>query len=197
MKPAPRWALPSVRPHEDHVFDRRQVQAPRGVEPSRTNRPSPRAPKRAEAPRAEDRKRREEARPSAAVRPPGRPKRAPRARSKSAAREPAVLAPGAHPVPYRTRKLSPWAPRVLRPQGRGRVGRRRLARGAWRAGRAETHRRGPARGPSRVWGGLRAWGHLCPFRGLAPPPCAGGAPSGILPPRATAGPTGTAGRGEP
>ena len=153
MKPAPRWALPSVRPHEDHVFDRRQVQAPRGVEPSRTNRPSPRAPKRAEAPRAEDRKRREEARPSAAVRPPGRPKRAPRARSKSAAREPAVLAPGAHPVPYRTRKLSPWAPRVLRPQGRGRVGRRRLARGAWRADRAETHRRGPARGPSRVSGG--------------------------------------------
>ena len=47
MKPAPRWALPSVRPLVDHELDRRQVQAPRGAQPSRTNRPSPRAPQKA------------------------------------------------------------------------------------------------------------------------------------------------------
>lgn len=154
MKPAPRWALPSVRPHEDHVFDRRQVQAPRGVEPSRTNRPSPRAPS---GPRRRGRKAEGEEKthvPPPLCGPQGARTRAPRARSKSAAREPAVLAPGAHPVPYRTRKLSPWAPRVLRPQGRGRVGRRRLARGALRADRAE-RTGGAPRGAPLAFGGLR------------------------------------------
>lgn len=53
MKPAPRWALPSVRPLVDHELDRRQVQAPRGAQPSRTNRPSPRAPQEGGAGRQE------------------------------------------------------------------------------------------------------------------------------------------------
>src|SRR5439155_21574099 len=37
----------------------------------------------------------------------------------------AVMAKGKHPVPFRTRKLSPSAPMVLRGGPRGRVGRRR------------------------------------------------------------------------
>ena len=42
----------------------------------------------------------------------------------SLARELAILAVGVHPVPYRTRKLSPHAPIVLQGQPCGRVGRR-------------------------------------------------------------------------
>jgi hypothetical protein len=38
---------------------------------------------------------------------------------------PATLPEGSHPFPYRTRKLSPPGPMVLRGQLRGRVGRRR------------------------------------------------------------------------
>src|SRR5829696_6383727 len=37
----------------------------------------------------------------------------------------ATRAQGPHPFPSRTRPLSPAAPMVLRPRGRGRVGRRR------------------------------------------------------------------------
>src|SRR5712691_2071189 len=38
---------------------------------------------------------------------------------------PATIAEGSHPFPFRTRKLSPPAPMVLRWQRRGRVGHRR------------------------------------------------------------------------
>src|ERR1700677_105379 len=51
----------------------------------------------------------------------------------------AVIAKGKRPVPFRTRKLSPSAPMVLRGGPRGRVGRRRTAitkRVAPRKGRA-------------------------------------------------------------
>src|SRR5678815_440352 len=42
----------------------------------------------------------------------------------------ATRAQGPHPFPFRTRALRPAAPMVLRPRGRGRVGRRRhLLRG--------------------------------------------------------------------
>jgi hypothetical protein len=46
------------------------------------------------------------------------------------------MAKGKHPVPFRTRKLSPSAPMVLRGGLRGRVGRRRtsFAEGRYRAG---------------------------------------------------------------
>src|SRR5215203_1024485 len=37
----------------------------------------------------------------------------------------ATRAQGPHPFPFRTRALRPAAPMVLRPRGRGRVGRRR------------------------------------------------------------------------
>src|SRR6201996_223833 len=51
---------------------------------------------------------------------------------------PAAIARGKHPVPFRTRKLSPSAPMVLRGGPRGRVGRRRayLKEAAPRKGRA-------------------------------------------------------------
>src|SRR5947207_9284904 len=39
----------------------------------------------------------------------------------------AVMVKGKHPVPFRTRKLSPSAPMVLRGGPRGRVGRRRTS----------------------------------------------------------------------
>src|ERR1700749_2881250 len=50
----------------------------------------------------------------------------------------AAIAKGKHPVPFRTRKLSPSAPMVLRGGPRGRVGRRRayLKEAAPRKGRA-------------------------------------------------------------
>ena len=75
MKPAPRWALPSVRPLLDQEVDRAQVQARRRAQPSATNRPRP-------SPLCEGgtpgRARHFPGRSSSvAVRPPGRPKRAP------------------------------------------------------------------------------------------------------------------------
>src|ERR1700749_4026145 len=50
----------------------------------------------------------------------------------------AAIAKGKHPVPFRTRKLSPSAPMVLRGGPRGRVGRRRayLKEAGPRKGRA-------------------------------------------------------------
>src|SRR6266542_3512233 len=50
---------------------------------------------------------------------------APPVRSPHLNRVSAVIAKGKHPVPFRTRKLSPSAPMVLRGGPRGRVGRRR------------------------------------------------------------------------
>src|SRR5207302_8365024 len=56
-----------------------------------------------------------------------------------------AIAKGKHPVPFRTRKLSPSAPMVLRGGPRGRVGRRRTCfeEGRSRYGaRPSTHVRG-------------------------------------------------------
>ena len=64
---------------------------------------------------------------SSAVRPPGRPCASPSRRSprRNAPRGPAATAAGAHPDPYRTRKLSRPAPMVLQGRPCGRLGRRR------------------------------------------------------------------------
>ena len=124
------------------------MQGPRGPQPGATNRPRP-SPRQSAGARAP------EARwtfPRSAVRPPGRPqgrsrepfkdgKRRARARPR-APRGPAAAAAGAHPVPCRTRKLSPPAPEVLRGGPRGRKGRRRPARG--------TGRRGPGARPRKA-----------------------------------------------
>src|ERR1700752_4104016 len=64
---------------------------------------------------------------------------------------PAAIARGKHPVPSRTRKLSPSAPMVLRGKPRGRAGHRRntITKGPPRQGRAfrafhPSRRTGPA-----------------------------------------------------
>ena len=82
----------------------------------------------------------------------------------------AALAAGAHPVPSRTRKLSPPAPRVLRGRPRGRPGRRPPPWRACRRGETE----GPARGPFCVRGGCsreslqqETPGHVKPLIGFS------------------------------
>lgn len=154
MKPAPRWALPSVRPHEDHVFDRRQVQAPRGVEPSRTNRPSPRAPKRAEAPRAEDR---EKKRRSTSLRRCAAP-RAPEAGPEGAIEERRARAggpgPGGTPGPVPNPEVKPVGAESTAAAG-PREGRAPPAR-ARRLARRQSRdaQEGPREGPLSRLGGL-------------------------------------------
>ena len=91
---------------------------------------------------------------SSAVRPPGRlgsaapPFRSPR---RNAPRGPAATAAGAHPDPYRTRKLSRPAPRVLQGRPCGRLGRRRPPGRVARARGGEARHKAPGKeGPDRV-----------------------------------------------
>lgn len=113
------------------------MQGPRGPQPGATNRPrpSPRPSARGRGPRGRgDVPEKRCAAPRAPRRAlerafQGRKRRA-RARPR-APRGPAAAAAGAHPVPCRTRKLSPPAPEVLRGGPRGRKGRRRPAPRVW------------------------------------------------------------------
>ena len=75
------------------------------------------------------------------------------------------MAKGKHPVPFRTRKLSPSAPMVLRGGLRGRVGRRRtsFAEGRYRAGS----------GPQRMLCCPAVGMLCCPAAGLLRCPAAG------------------------
>lgn len=101
---------------------------------------------------------------SSAVRPPGRlasaypPSSSPR---RNAPRGPAALAAGAHPDPYRTRKLSRPAPMVLQGRPCGRLGRRRppgrVARARGGEARQSTWRGGPVRVPLFVCGAFPAY----------------------------------------
>ena len=85
---------------------------------------------------------------SSAVRPPGRLERHPRPSSprRNAPRGPAALAAGAHPDPYRTRKLSRPAPMVLQGRPCGRLGRRRPPGRVARARGGEARERHLGRG---------------------------------------------------
>src|SRR5688572_107570 len=97
----------------------------------------------------------------------------------------ATRAQGPHPFPSRTRPLSPAAPMVLRPRGRGRVGRRRLLlerplivsqrSGVFSFGERATGtreqgkcRRGKGNGCKRT--GIREQSRVVP-RDLVPDPC--------------------------
>src|SRR5690554_6833344 len=79
----------------------------------------------------------------------------------------AVIARGKRPVPFRTRKLSPSAPMVLRGRPRGRVGRRRTPITVW----AATNRLRPTRvsRPFFTGGGGRAPPRAGRAGGRAPP----------------------------
>ena len=97
-----------------------------------------------------------------AVRPPGRPSDCPPLRSprRNAPRGPAATAAGAPPDPYRTRKLSRPAPRVLQGRPCGRLGRRRppgrVARAQGGEARHEHLGEGdPSGSPSFVCGAFR------------------------------------------
>ena len=99
-----------------------------------------------------------------AVRPPGRPGAPPALSSprRNAPRGPAATAAGAHPDPYRTRKLSRPAPMVLQGRPCGRVGRRRppgrVARAGGGEARTEHLGEGDPRGsPSFVCGRFPAF----------------------------------------
>ena len=100
------------------------MQGARAPQPGATNRPSPSG--HFSGPLRSDRSQEEAS--SSAVRPPGRlgsatpPDSCPR---RNAPRGPAATAAGAHPDPYRTRKLSRPAPMVLQGRPCGRLGRRR------------------------------------------------------------------------
>ena len=101
------------------LVDRPQVEAPRGVQPSGTNRPSSSYFSNwSGTPVATGDRLLELA---SAVRPPGHGKELPRARE-NAPWWPAAMAGEAHPVPSRTRKLSPLAPMVLRRKSVGEQG---------------------------------------------------------------------------
>ena len=122
-----------------------------------------------QAPSAPDRS--QESPSSSAVRPPGRlasatpPLRSPR---RNAPRGPAALAAGAHPDPYRTRKLSRPAPMVLQGRPCGRLGRRRppgrVARA--RGGEAQSKHlgRGDPRGSPLSFAPYRAFSVRVPKR---------------------------------
>ena len=124
------------------------MQGPRGPQPGATNRPrpSPRPSARGRGPRGRGDV--PEKRCAAPRAPPRALERAFQGRKRRARagprapRGPAAAAAGAHPVPCRTRKLSPPAPEVLRGGPRGRKGRRRPARG--------TGRRGPGARPRKA-----------------------------------------------
>ena len=131
------------------------MQGARAPQPGATNRPSPsghvqrplrsrpfsREPflKRCAAPRA----------PWSATPPQRSPRR-------NAPRGPAAMAAGAHPDPYRTRKLSRPAPMVLQGRPCGRLGRRRPPGRVARARGGEARHRhlgkGTLRGPFFVYG---------------------------------------------
>ena len=91
--------------------------------------------------------------PRALCGPQGAPSAYPPLRSprRNAPRGPAATAVGAHPDPYRTRKLSRPAPRVLQGRPCGRLGRRRppgrVARGLGRGGANGAPGRGTREGP--------------------------------------------------
>ena len=111
------------------------MQGARAPQPGATNRPSPSGP--FYVPSAPDRSQR--ALPQALCGPQGArsadpPLRSPR---RNAPRGPAATAAGAHPDPYRTRKLSRPAPMVLQGRPCGRLGRRRPPGRVARAGGGE------------------------------------------------------------
>ena len=135
------------------------MQGARAPQPGATNRPSPLG--RIKVPSAPTVLKTLTS--SSAVRPPGRPGAPPALSSprRNAPRGPAATAAGAHPDPYRTRKLSRPAPMVLQGRPCGRVGRRRppgrVARGKGRGGAEEAPGRGgPERAPSFVRGVSRS-----------------------------------------
>ena len=86
----------------------------------------------------------------------------------------ATRAQGPHPFPSRTRPLSPAAPMVLRPRGRGRVGRRRhpqrgtLHRGCPVCRSGSPARSGSARRPDRATRPREAAAPGLPPRGGSP-----------------------------
>ena len=127
------------------------MQGARAPQPGATNRPSPSG--HINVPSAPDRSQgniflKRCAAPRAPWRAPPRPS-SPR---RNAPRGPAALAAGAHPDPYRTRKLSRPAPMVLQGRPCGRLGRRRppgrVARARGGEARHEHLERGTLRGPS-------------------------------------------------
>ena len=111
-----------VRAQVDYLVDRRQVQGWRQPQPSRTNRPSssgtaPRGPRDPALTRGPGTRMPPSHSPLCAMRPPGHVRETPGTEDTvGAAHRSAARAWGARPVPFRTRKLSPIAPRVLRGQ---------------------------------------------------------------------------------
>ena len=116
------------RPPADHWVDRPEVYAPQGVQLTGTNGQPLHTPHTLCVNKAHKHNGPQGSRPlygSRPTHPPHTPKCGARTSEQRSTHVSVVIAVGKRPVPFRTRKLSPPAPMVLRSGERGRVGHRR------------------------------------------------------------------------